>query len=113
MKKLLIMLIILATTQQTKATNQEILMLTLIVIDWGQTLDIAKSKRKYKEKNPLYTKNPTTQEVNTKMAASLATAIIIHKLLDKPYKIWFANTIILTEIIMITNNHQIGLVVNF
>ena len=83
------------------------------VVDWGQTLDIAKKPNEYIETNPVLGKHPSEGRVNTYFAiATLGQIAIAHILPDKWRKRWLGANI-MVEGYFVQGNYKLGLRVNF
>lgn len=99
-------------------TKTEVVMeaayLGLLVVDWGQTLDIADDQRYHEDVNcSLLGKRPSRGRVNAVFAIGMvAHPVIAHVLPHKWRKAWIASGITL-EAACGVNNHNLGLKVNF
>jgi hypothetical protein len=87
--------------------------LALHVVDWGQTLDIVERKDEYHERNVFLGKHPTRADVNKYFAATALLHIGIAHLLDRPARNYFQIGTIALEAVVINNNFQIGLKLNY
>lgn len=94
-------------------TQREIIWQLIHIVDWGQTVDIAKFPDHYQEINPLLGKHPSVNDVNRYMVVSSVTHYIISRSLKPKYrKYWQYVTIGITGT-LITHNYNVGLRVNF
>lgn len=70
-------------------TIREVSWEVLHVIDWGQTLEIARYPYRYSEYNPILGKHPSVGKVNLYMGAWVILHPVISYLLPKDYrKVW-------------------------
>jgi len=90
------------------------------VIDWGQTLDIAKRPNQYSEINPFLGKHPSVDLVNTFIPISIAGHILISALIPNDCEIFsmkcrtlWQSVTLGAESYMVVNNFNIGLRMNF
>lgn len=94
-------------------TQREIVWQVMHIIDWGQTVDIAKNPGKYYEINPLLGKHPSVEKVHKYMiASSLIHYVVSTSLKSKYRKYWQYVTIGITGT-LIMHNYRIGLRINF
>ena len=61
----------------------------LHVLDWGQTLNLARHPERYEEANTLFGKHPSVGKVNTIMAAELAVYYLAAHHLPAKHRAWF------------------------
>ena len=87
-------------------------MSTLLVVDWGQTINIARDPS-YHEINPILGRHPSEQSVNTYMGAALVGALTISHFLPSKYRALFTGSVIALELPYVYNNYQIGLRIQF
>lgn len=112
--------------------------LTLSVIDWGQTRDLARRQQRscftasiegqpgststactsspvYKEDgmNPFLPAHPTTAQVDKSFALGMLATAGIAYVLPQTYRRWFLGGVIVIEAGTVIHNHQIGLRVDF
>ena len=87
--------------------------LTLNVIDWGQTLDIAGNPDEYYETNPILGEHPSRAEVNRYFACFMGAQVLITHLLPSEYRKWWLGCNIMVSGYYVQNNYRIGLRVNF
>lgn len=94
-------------------TAREMTWIAIHVIDWGQTLDIARRSNQYSEINPLMGRHPSVGRVNNLMilgtVAHIGGAYLCPKNLRGVYQ-W---TSIIVNAGFIIHNHKIGLKVRF
>jgi len=67
-------------------TMREVVWGIIHVIDWGQTLEIARQPNRYYEMNPILGKHPSVGNVNLYMATSLIVHPMISYFLPKKYR---------------------------
>jgi len=101
--------------------------ITTQVIDWGQTLDIAKSQpkvlsegdgwrmiqRRRSEINPILGDHPSVGRVNTYFISSIILNSVVAHYLPKPYRNIFQVLSIGCESYFISRNYHVGLKINF
>lgn len=106
--------IVHAETNWTRTdTAREVAWQAINIIDWGQTLDIARNPEDYREYNPILGKHPSVGNVNLYMLSSALIHPIISYILPpkiRPY--WQYITIGLSGACVI-NNAAVGLRVKF
>ena len=85
----------------------------LKIIDFGQTLDIAKNPDEYYEINPIIGKHPSTSRVKKYFYASLITQPIITYLLPTDYREAWLGANIVISFYLVERNYGVGLRVNF
>ena len=120
-KKIVIILLILLSNSKSYAfddlTKTDIVLQTtytlLHIIDWGTTLDIAKSKNKKIESNAIMSRHPSIATVNTYMASTLVMQTLVTYALPKDYRVYWQILGILLEGSCVYNNYNIGLRMNF
>jgi len=118
MKTILILLIFLLPINcyadwDKNNTFREIAWQGIHLIDWGQTLDIARQPDRYYEMNPILGKHPSVGQVNTYMAISAITHIGISYMLPKKYRAYWQWISIGVSGSCIINNFNAGLKVKF
>lgn len=86
---------------------------TLIVIDWGQTLDVSENPDEYQESNLFLDEHPSRSQVNRHMATAAILQLAISYLLPSKYRIGWLTGIIIVEAGVVAHNYHIGLRVNF
>ncbi len=114
---IILLLLLIPTTVLAEWTTQdtilEISWQGLHLVDWGQTLDIAKHPNQFNEINPIIGKHPSTSTVNTYMACSAISHALISYILPKKYRpYWQIGSIAVTSS-LIYHNYSIGLKINF
>ncbi len=90
--------------------------LTLLAIDWGQTLDIVKREDEgFSETNPILGHHPSRAKVNTLIGAvAIGHPIVACKFIKSPkWRKWFQYITIGAEGYAVIHNYNIGLKVNF
>ncbi len=87
-------------------------MTTLLVVDWGQTINIARGPS-YHEINPILGLHPSEQSVHIYMGVALVGTLAISHVLPSKYRTWFMGSVIALELPYIYNNYQIGLKMQF
>jgi len=86
---------------------------TLHIMDWGQTLEIARHPEKYYELNPILGRHPGVGKVNTYFLITGIGHTLISAALPKKYRrIWQWFTIGI-ESSVVLHNFRIGLKVRF
>ena len=87
--------------------------LTLEVMDWGQTREIAKNPKQWYEKGHFLPEHPSVAEVNKHFISSIIMATLIADALPSPYrKAWLASAIVF-EFRSVRNNHLLGIKMSF
>lgn len=113
---ILIFLLLMPCTASAWDTTDIVLESTwqvLHIIDWQQTLSIARNPNEWYELNPILGKHPSVGNVNTYMFCSaIGHGIVSHyipKLLGKQSRnIWQATSILIT-FSAVANNYSIGI----
>lgn len=94
-----------------------LMLVTLNVVDWGQTLDIARNPTEYHEYNPILGRHPSEDEVNTYfmivIPAQIGAGFLIEKLANEKWRNAFWTGCIGLELGMVANNYNLGLKVRF
>ena len=86
---------------------------TLHILDWGQTLDIARQPDRFHEHNGLMGAHPSVGKVNTIMVGGLIAQTVIPMITPKEYR-WIWWTIwIGGKGAVVAHNYSIGLKVRF
>lgn len=93
----------------TKAdTAREVAWEVLHLVDWGQTLDIARNPQRFYEINPTLGRHPSVGKVNLYMGAWAVAHPVVSYILPKKYRLyWQWGTIFVTTGCVI-NNQIIG-----
>ena len=94
-------------------TVREVVWQGLHIVDWGQTLEIARHPDKFNEMNPLMGKHPSVGRVNTYMGLSAMGHLIISYVLPDKYRIYWQWITIGMSGACVINNFNIGLKVRF
>ena len=88
-------------------------MSTLLVVDWGQTINSARNPAAYQEINPILGLHPSEQSIHTYMGTALIGALTISHFLPSKYRALFMGSVIALELPYVYNNYQIGLRMQF
>lgn len=100
-------------TWRTADTVREATWVTLHVVDWGQTLDIARQPERFHERNPFLGKHPSVGEVNAYASVWLLLHPTISFVLPPPYRdVWQYVSIGVTGSAVVMN-FAVGLRVRF
>lgn len=92
---------------------REVAYQTIQVIDWRQTLTIAKHPNSFSELNPLLDKHPTEFAVNRYFVISSITHAIIANYLPSKWRPTFQYITIGVEVTAVANNFKLGIAVDF
>jgi hypothetical protein len=92
---------------------REAVYLTLHVVDWGQSLDIAKRPDAYNEENFILGTQPSVRRVNTHFAVTAALHVAAVHVMPSSWRPVFQYLWIATEAGFVCNNYRIGLRMNF
>ena len=85
----------------------------LHIVDWGQTLDIAKNPDRFHEVNPILGKHPSVNKVNMFMAlGTVINPLIVHVVPSK-WRPYFQGLSIGVKTGCVVNNYYAGMHVNF
>jgi len=114
---LIILIILFPTTAASSAwTTQDTILqatlMSLIIIDWGQTLSFIQDDR-YKETNPILGEYPSRGEVNICIISSMVITTAIAYALPKRYRTIFQSIAIGCEIQAVRHNYQAGVKIEF
>lgn len=118
MKKLLIILLLFpslcfAGNWTKEDTYRQATYMTLHVIDWGQSRDIAKNPQIYRETNPLLGRHPSVSRVDAVLASTLLLhTYIAYKLPPSHRKTWQMFWVGV-EFGATLNNYRAGVEINF
>ena len=82
---------------------------TFHVMDWSQTLHIARNPQKFTEANPILGKHPSEGRVNSYFALTLLGHTGISYLLPKPYRTIWQGTWIYVEYDVVQQNREAGI----
>lgn len=93
--------------------TREAIYLTLHVVDWGQSLDIAKRPDAYNEDSPFLGAQPSVRRVNTHFAVTAALHVAAVHVMPSNWRPVFQYFWIATEAGVVCNNYRIGLRMNF
>lgn len=94
-------------------TFREITWQIIHVVDWGQTLEIARHPQNYYEKNPFFGKHPSVGRVNSYMAAGAVAHAVISYVLPPKYRKWWQYSTIVLSGGCVINNFSLGIGVKF
>jgi len=94
-------------------TGREAVYTLVHVIDWGQTLDIAKNPDKYHEHNIILGRHPSVGGVNRYMTALSLAHLGISMALPSEYRAGWQWITIIVTVGIIGHNHHVGLRINF
>jgi len=117
MKAAILILFFILGASEAKAewtqenTNYEYAYFATHLIDWGQTLEIAKNPR-YEEINPILGKYPTEQEVNQYFILSGIAHHLIARWLDN-YRLPYQQATFYFNLGNVLRNSQIGINIIF
>lgn len=104
--------LILAAQLTGMEINKQILYQSLLVVDWAQTRDIAKSP-KFQESNIFLGKEPSIGEVNTHFALASAVHLGITLVLPAEYRAIWQNVTIGIAAVNVTRNYSFGVKLDF
>ena len=111
---LIILLLAPPVQAWTKAdTAREITWQVLHVIDWGQTLDIARNPDKFHELNPILGRHPSVGNVNLYMLSGMIVHPIVSYLLPDKIRPYFQYISIGMSGACVINNIEAGIKVRF
>jgi len=85
----------------------------LHIVDWGQTLDIAKNSDKFHENNPFIGERPSVSKVNLYMGSSTIINPLITHVLPSKWRPYFQGLSIGVTTGCVVNNYRLGLNINF
>ena len=86
--------------------------LALHLVDWGQTLDIAKHPEAHYEYNPILGKHPSVRKVNTYMTLSAVAVLSLDKWVFKENS-YFRGAILIGLSGVDYRNYTVGLRMDF
>ena len=114
MRYLLILLCLTGCANWTKQdTYREATALTLMAVDHGQTLNIAKNPQEYHELNPILGDHHSVSEVNRYFAAVYILDPTISALLPEKERKWWQYVTIGIEAGVVARNYSLGLRTDF
>ena len=90
-------------------TVMELSWISLHLVDWGQTLQIAKNPNRFHERNPILGRHPSIRSVNRFMIIGLVTHVSASFVLPHDIRNFWQVTSIVVAGIIVTNNFKIGL----
>lgn len=111
---LIVMMPIIANAGWSNAdTVREVIWQGLHVVDWGQTLEIARDPGRYYEMNPALGSHPSVGKVNIYMASSAVLHAGVSYVLPGKWRSYWQYVSIVTSGACVANNFNIGLGVRF
>lgn len=118
MKKIIVFLLLIpslsfAADWTQKDTGRELAFLSLLVLDYGQTVNIARHPEKFVEHNPILGKHPAVHDVHAYMLGWAVLHPFISYLLPPKYREWWQYGTIMVEIGAVGNNLSAGIGVRF
>ena len=87
----------------------ESIFITLCLVDWGQTLNIADNPHLYYERNPLLGQHPSRGKVNTYFAIAIPLHIGVTYALPKKWRSFWLKGSIGVEVLCVGNNFVLGI----
>ena len=94
-------------------TGREILWQSLHVIDWGQTLDIARQPERFHEHNVLLGGHPSPRAVNNMMIWTGLAHGVVSRVLPSDARKWWQWMTIAGCAYYVMQNHKLGIKVRF
>lgn len=94
-------------------TIREVVWQGIHVIDWGQTLEVARHPEKYHELNPILGRHPSVGRVNVYMGLSAVGHIVISYILPEKARSYWQYVSIGVSGACVVNNFNIGLGIKF
>ena len=85
----------------------------LHIVDWGQTLDIAKNPDNFHENNPFIGEHPSVRKVNLLMGSSTIINPLITHVLPSRWRPYFQGLSLAVTTGCVVNNYKLGLHINF
>ena len=122
MKRLLIALLLIIAVLPSSArasdwskgdTFRELAFAALIVVDWGQTLNIADHPERFREYNPILDSHPSQTRVNLYMPAAILLHAVVSYLLPRTCREGWQYVTIGLEAGVITSNFNAGIGIRF
>lgn len=97
-------------------SNEELVgtavLLTTLVIDYKQTLDIKNHPGMY-ERNPIMGRHPSDAEIRRYFGLAALGSVAMIYMLPKEYRMMFIGGAVTMQLVVIGNNKSIGLHTNF
>lgn len=84
-------------------------LLVVLVIDWRQTLTIAKNPDKWFEMNPILGKHPSVQKVHVYFLCVIAASAFVLSIVPRPWSIVIAVIACLVELAVVIRNDRKGI----
>lgn len=81
-----------------------IALVLLLLVDWAQTVQIAKHPERWYERNPLLGKHPSVRRVHLWFAACVAAAVAVAVVAPA-----VAALFVLVEVLCVVNNYLLGI----
>jgi hypothetical protein len=100
-------------TWDTKDTIIEITWQAINVIDYFQTMEIARNPQEWEEYNPILGKHPTTDEVTIYFITYALVHAGVSYILPDKYRVWFQGITFGYTISCVTNNMSAGIRINW
>jgi len=94
-------------------TYRELGWTALLVVDYGQTMNIAQNPDKFREHNPILDKHPSKDAVRIYMLSAAIIHPVISYYLPPKYRKWWQYISIGVEIGAVGNNFGTGIGVTF
>lgn len=92
---------------------REAVYLTVHILDWTQTLNIARNPDKWHEKNPILGRHPSVGKVNAYFATTAAIHVGLAYLLPAEWRKTFQYLSIAVEGGVVAHNYSIGIKTDF
>lgn len=96
----------------TRDTWVEVICVTSLIVDWGQTLNITSDKAYY-ETNPVLGPRPSRSAVNRYFATAILTHVALAYVLPKKLRVGYQLLTIGLQFSMIHNNSSLGVKFTF
>lgn len=89
----------------------------LLVVDWGQTLDVQKHPHKdgmaYTESNHILGAHPSRGQINTYFASAIVGNLAIAHLLPSKWRTGWLASVTVVEVVVTNHNRQLGVGISF
>lgn len=86
-----------------------VILALLMVLDWLQTLTIARNPHLWWERNPFLGRHPSVHRVHTHFALTGAGLALLVWLLPEPFAVPLLACMLVAEAICVINNHRLGI----
>lgn len=93
--------------------ERQVVLETMLAIDWGQTLDIGNDPKRFHETNPLLGPHPSRATINAYMAAAMIGTYFLVDVTPRKWRGPLQTALILMELGVTTHNQYIGLRIRF